>query len=127
MDSLLSALSNVNIEQQDISSRKGRKGARNGTILDTLREDERFTMLVDALEKNRGLRDDLENQDKNVSLFAPTNEAFKKLQEYLGSKDRSQKVTLPKMDEVFSTYYRFFVITLSLKKLTQRNGLMASY
>ena len=106
MDSLLSALSNNSIEDEYPSTLGGNgyggRKEKTGTIFDTLRADERFSMLVEVLEKNRGLRDDLDNSKQNISMFAPTNEAFKKLHEYLGLERgvRGEKVVMPKMDEV---------------------------
>lgn len=57
---------------------KDNDGGREGTILDRLRDDERFTKVVELVERNRGLRDDLENTERRVTFFAPTNEAFEK-------------------------------------------------
>ncbi|KAJ3093193.1 hypothetical protein HK102_003601 [Quaeritorhiza haematococci] len=46
------------------------------TIYDRLRRDDRFSKLVDVLEKHRGLRDDLDSRGERMTFFAPTNEAF---------------------------------------------------
>ena len=51
-----------------------------GSIMDSLRQDERFSKLVDLIESHRGLRDDLD-KNKKMTLFAPTNEAFHHLKE----------------------------------------------
>ncbi|KAJ3294244.1 hypothetical protein HK104_003821 [Borealophlyctis nickersoniae] len=62
-------------EKVDVGFQQG------GTIVDRLRQDERFTKLVEALAADRGLRDDLENRKTKSTLFAPTNEAFKRIEE----------------------------------------------
>ncbi|KAJ1564898.1 hypothetical protein HK096_005634, partial [Nowakowskiella sp. JEL0078] len=45
-----------------------------GSILDVLRNDKRFRKVVQILEENRGLRDDLEKNDRKLTFFAPTDE-----------------------------------------------------
>jgi len=52
-----------------------------GTIIDRLRGDKRFSRFVEALSQERGLRDDLENKDRRATVFAPTNDAFKKMED----------------------------------------------
>ncbi|KAI8817300.1 FAS1 domain-containing protein [Fimicolochytrium jonesii] len=60
----------------------GRKGGEGGgTIVDRLRDDKRFSRFVQVLERERGLRDDLDNRDKETTVFAPTNEAFKRFED----------------------------------------------
>jgi len=59
----------------------GRKPYEGGTIVDRLRDDKRFSRFVEVLERERGLRDDLDNRDKETTVFAPTNEAFKRLED----------------------------------------------
>jgi len=49
------------------------------SIIDTLRSDERFSMLVSALEKTKGLTDDL-TSGKDITFFAPTNTAMEWMQ-----------------------------------------------
>jgi uncharacterized surface protein with fasciclin (FAS1) repeats len=67
--------------------RRDRKGGE-GSILDVLRGDDKFSKLVDILEQNRGLRDDLESTDRKVTLFAPTNQAIRKMEEEFESMRR---------------------------------------
>ncbi|TPX64454.1 hypothetical protein SpCBS45565_g05883 [Spizellomyces sp. 'palustris'] len=57
------------------------KERQEGSLIDRLRGDKRFSRFVDALSRDRGLRDDLENKDKKATVFAPTNEAFKHLED----------------------------------------------
>ncbi|KAJ3077193.1 hypothetical protein HK102_005278 [Quaeritorhiza haematococci] len=71
---------------------KGEKG----TVLDRIREDDRFSKFVQILEQDRGLTDDLERLDKKVTLFAPTNEAFEKTKEMFGETKKRRGLGDPK-------------------------------
>jgi len=62
-----------------------KEGRGEGTIIDRLREDNRFSKFVEVLSRERGLRDDLENLDKKTTVFAPTNEAMERFEEQLRS------------------------------------------
>ncbi|KAI8822459.1 FAS1 domain-containing protein [Fimicolochytrium jonesii] len=66
--------------EDDFMSMGGRR-REGGTIVDRLRDDKRFSKFVEVLERERGLRDDLGNRDKEMTVFAPTNEAFKHMEE----------------------------------------------
>jgi uncharacterized surface protein with fasciclin (FAS1) repeats len=97
-----------------VTRRRSNPGEQSGTIsesftyihglVDRLREEERFSMLVDVLEKNRGLRDDLDSMDTRITLFAPTNTAFERLHDLLGGgKSGSSRKTgydMPRMEDV---------------------------
>ncbi|KAJ3184488.1 hypothetical protein HDU87_003886 [Geranomyces variabilis] len=65
------------------------------SILDRLREDKRFSCFVEHLEKEKGLRDDLERSGQ-TTLFAPTNEAFRRAKKEweLSEKDIDMKSIL---------------------------------
>ena len=63
-----------------------------------LKKDKRFSKLVEVLEKNRGLRDDLDRKDAKVTFFAPTNDAMDKLKEDMEKAARGGH--RPEMDEV---------------------------
>ncbi|KAI8593812.1 hypothetical protein BDZ88DRAFT_472594 [Geranomyces variabilis] len=54
-------------------------GSRGGgqSLMDMLREDKRFSCFVEALEKEKGLRDDLERGEK-TTVFAPTNDGWRR-------------------------------------------------
>jgi len=54
---------------------------KSGSILDVLREDKRFRKVVKALEENRELRDDLENSDRKMTFFAPTDTAWENMED----------------------------------------------
>ncbi|ORY00108.1 FAS1 domain-containing protein, partial [Basidiobolus meristosporus CBS 931.73] len=49
------------------------------SVLDLLAEDNRFYDFMDVLSKERGLTDDLQDNNQEVTVFAPTNQAFQKL------------------------------------------------
>jgi uncharacterized surface protein with fasciclin (FAS1) repeats len=72
------------VSQYEYDSLKDdRRGPRGGSIIDRLREDKRFTRFVDALERESGLRDELEKGQNTV--FAPTDEAFEEMERQYGS------------------------------------------
>ncbi|KAJ1570126.1 hypothetical protein HK096_007642 [Nowakowskiella sp. JEL0078] len=54
-----------------------------GSILDVLRDDKRFRKVVQVLEENRGLRDELEKRERKLTFFAPTDEAWRKIEDVL--------------------------------------------
>ncbi|KAJ3411029.1 hypothetical protein HDV05_002894 [Chytridiales sp. JEL 0842] len=56
-----------------------------GSILDRLRDEHDFSRFVKVIEKDRGLRDELDS-DKHMTLFAPTNEAMKRFEEHHGGR-----------------------------------------
>ncbi|KAJ3081576.1 hypothetical protein HK102_002263 [Quaeritorhiza haematococci] len=68
-----------------------KKRYQENTLLDKIRKDERFSKLMEVLEKNRGLRDDLDSTDRKITFFAPTNEAFEKSKEMWGDMKRRRK------------------------------------
>ncbi|KAJ3171096.1 hypothetical protein HDU88_008130 [Geranomyces variabilis] len=66
------------VSQYELDSGSLRGGGQS--LFDRLREDKRFTCFVEHLEKEKGLRDDLERSGQ-TTLFAPTNEAFRRFKE----------------------------------------------
>jgi uncharacterized surface protein with fasciclin (FAS1) repeats len=58
---------------------------KEGTIMDVLRQDNRFRRVVRALEENSGLRDDLDQRKMKLTFFAPTDEAFEHIKDVLDS------------------------------------------
>jgi len=59
----------------------GNNRREGGSLIDRLREDKRFSRFVEVLEKERGLRDDLENRDMKSTVWAPTNDAIERMEE----------------------------------------------
>jgi len=49
------------------------------SVLDTLKNDKRFTKLMDALKESQGLTDDL-TSGKDITFLAPTNQAFEAIE-----------------------------------------------
>jgi len=62
-----------------------------GSLFDRLREDKRFSRFVEILEKERGLKDDLENRDSETTVFAPTNDAFKRMEDEWNSRSEEDR------------------------------------
>ncbi|KAK9759448.1 hypothetical protein K7432_017580 [Basidiobolus ranarum] len=62
------------------SSVRGRE-RRGVSVIDVLSQDRRFSKFLDSLSKNRGLTDDLDDPRQEVTVFAPTNEAYERLRE----------------------------------------------
>ncbi|KAK9693992.1 hypothetical protein K7432_013642 [Basidiobolus ranarum] len=56
--------------------RGGRKGS---SVMDILANDRRFSQFMDSLTYESGLVNDLDGNRQEVTVFAPTNEAFEKL------------------------------------------------
>ncbi|KAJ3055161.1 hypothetical protein HK097_011315 [Rhizophlyctis rosea] len=79
-------------------SRGGRM--EQGTIMDRLRKEDRFRQFVKVLEKETGLRDDLDRRDTKVTLFAPTNEAMDRFEEEIRMAEREGD--RPTMKEILS-------------------------
>jgi len=59
----------------------GNRRREGGSLIDRLRDDKRFSRFVEVLEKERGLRDDLENRDKETTVFVPTDDAFERMED----------------------------------------------
>ncbi|KAJ3281880.1 hypothetical protein HK104_011219 [Borealophlyctis nickersoniae] len=81
------------------SSGRGRQG---GSIVDRLRGDERFSRFVDALERERGLRDDLSDMNKRSTVFAPTNKAFKHIEDEIMARKGKDHDRHPDMKEILA-------------------------
>ncbi|KAI9101850.1 FAS1 domain-containing protein [Phlyctochytrium arcticum] len=100
-----------------------------GTIVDRLRGDKRFTRFVEVLQKERGLKDDLEDRHKTMTLFAPTNEAIKHMEEHmpdLTSSDSAMRDALryhiiPDMDMHREHMHKGLLLKTSLKLKTLRD------
>ncbi|KAJ3334399.1 hypothetical protein HDU76_000095 [Blyttiomyces sp. JEL0837] len=58
-------------------SARRRKG---GSVVDRLHDEEEFSRFADLIEKDKGLRDELERE--KVTLFAPTNEAIEQFEKH---------------------------------------------
>ncbi|ORX83646.1 beta-Ig-H3/fasciclin [Basidiobolus meristosporus CBS 931.73] len=78
---LLTILSLISVSAYP-SSPRGRE--RRGTsVIDVLSQDRRFSKFLDSLSRNRGLADDLDDPRQEVTVFAPTNEAYERAREEL--------------------------------------------
>jgi len=67
------------VSQYELDGSSSRRA--EGSLIDRLRGEKMFSRFVEVLEKERGLRDELENRDKQTTVFAPTNEAFKRIED----------------------------------------------
>jgi len=65
--------------KSEVSSHKVHRRT-DKTIAEILSEDERFSKFMKVMEKHSNLRDDLDNADAKMTLFAPTNHAFSELE-----------------------------------------------
>lgn len=66
---------------------------RGDSIIDRLREDKRFSKFVDVVEKERGLRDELEG-GKQTTVFAFTDDAFKRFEDKWRGQDEGSRVEM---------------------------------
>lgn len=64
------------LQSETTGSGNALEGRNDGTVLDFLLADEDYTVLVAAVSKIAGLPEVLSRPRLNVTLFAPTNEAF---------------------------------------------------
>ncbi|KAK9702290.1 hypothetical protein K7432_011318 [Basidiobolus ranarum] len=69
----------------------GRSRGSSNSVFDILAEDNRFYDFLDVLSKERSLTDDLQDSKQEVTVFAPTNQAFEKLRNtYQGNLPREE-------------------------------------
>ncbi|KAJ3182792.1 hypothetical protein HDU85_002394 [Gaertneriomyces sp. JEL0708] len=72
-------------------------GHEGGSLIDRLRSEKMFSRFVEVIEKERGLRDDLENRDRQTTVFAPTNEAFERLEKEMGAAGKGDNQRMGEM------------------------------
>lgn len=64
----------------------------NKSIIETLKEDKRFSKLVSALSQSKNLTDDL-TSGRDITFFAPTNQAFESIERDMhGKKDELDSI-----------------------------------
>jgi len=64
---------------------------KEGTIMEVLRNDKRFRRVVRALEESHGLKDGLDRKDRQLTFLAPTDEAWKNIEQVLDSMRRNRR------------------------------------
>lgn len=64
---------------------------KEGTIMEVLRNDKRFHRVVRALEESRGLKDGLDRRDSKITFLAPTDEAWKNIEQVLDSMRKNRE------------------------------------
>lgn len=108
---LLNSYANLSLGQAAPSLKRGKRNHKRseneGTIMQRLSQDKRFSMIAEIIEKSGSLRNVLDSEDANVTFFAPTNEALEKFHEILKNIENGKKVRgdveLPKMEDVCSS------------------------
>lgn len=109
---LLNSYAKLSLGQAALPLKRGKRNEKRdeneGTIMQLLSQDERFSMIVEIIEKSDSLRNELDSEDSKVTFFAPTNEALEKFHEILKNiengknkrNSRRNEVELPKMEDV---------------------------
>jgi uncharacterized surface protein with fasciclin (FAS1) repeats len=115
--------------------RRSPSGKKAESVMKLLRDDERFSTLVEHLEKSSDLSDDIDSS-KDITFFAPTNQAFRNYDKFMSGsgaeasgfeKERSMKEVIRyhiSRDSAvfFDDMYEGQLLTSNLKEKSLENN-----